>query len=70
VGHDGSTASSSWHLQLLVVTDLATRKTWWCECGMWMDPTTGDKQIVRRLKASSVNPLTQKVTYEVCVRAG
>ena len=65
VGHDGTSAGSSWHLQLLVVTEVVTKKTWRCKCGMWMDAAAGDRQTVRRLKASAANPLTQKVNYEV-----
>lgn len=47
----------NWHLELVSVTDLATKITYWFECNKWFDISQGDGKIERVLRASLTPPV-------------
>jgi hypothetical protein len=64
IGHDGKGASPAWHLELVVVTEVASGRRWWCECGQWLDAGPG-QEVSKRLRASATDPAAKAVQYEV-----
>lgn len=60
----------NWHLEVVSVTDLATKVTYWFECNKWFDKSKDDGKIERVLRASLTPPTAAPKTapYQVGIQ--
>jgi hypothetical protein len=72
IGHDNSKLGSSWFLDKVIVTNLATNKPWYFLCGRWLAKDEDDKQISRELAASEQDGVasTPLSKYTISVKTG
>ncbi|GFH09790.1 uncharacterized protein HaLaN_04999, partial [Haematococcus lacustris] len=56
LGHDNTGLNANWHCELVSITDLATKTTYWFACNKWFDLAKEDGRIERVLKASLTPP--------------